>query len=70
MLFDHPLRSIEFVYLKTKLVDMTRQLIIERTINAINQLPEDKAEEISDFANFIMKRYEENSLLDDIVQST
>ena len=70
MLLDHPLRSIEFVYSKTKLVDMTRLLIIERTINAINQLPEDKAEEISDFANFIMKRYEENSLLDDIVQST
>ena len=56
--------------MKTKLVDKTRQLIIERTINAINQLPEDKAEEISDFAVFIMKRYEENSLLDDIVQST
>ena len=70
MLFDHPLRFIEFVYLKTKLVNMTIQLITERTINAINQLPEDKAEEISDFANFIMKRYEENSLLDDIVQST
>lgn len=49
---------------------MTRLIIIERTTNAINQLPEDKAEEISDFANFIMKRYEENSLLDDIVQST
>lgn len=39
---------------------MTRQAIIERTIQAINQLPEDKAEEISDFADFLSKRYEEH----------
>lgn len=38
---------------------MTKQAIIERTIKAINLLPEDKAEEISDFADFIAKRYEE-----------
>lgn len=37
---------------------MTRQAIIERTINAINQLPDDKAEEISAFADFVSKRYE------------
>jgi len=41
---------------------MTRQIIIERTLNAINRLPEDKAEEISDFADFVFKRYEENEL--------
>lgn len=41
---------------------MTRQAIIERTIRAINQLPEDKAEEISTFAEFIMKQYEEHNL--------
>lgn len=41
---------------------MTRQAIIERTIKAINQLPEDKAEEISDFADFVSKRYEEHLL--------
>lgn len=41
---------------------MTRKAIIERTINIINQLPEDKAEEISDFADFVVKRYEENNL--------
>jgi hypothetical protein len=45
---------------------MTRQLIIEKTIKAINQLPEDKAEEISDFADFVTKRYEENRLTDGI----
>ena len=41
---------------------MTRQLIIERTLKVINQLPEDKAEEIFDFADFLFKRYEEHQL--------
>ncbi len=41
---------------------MTRQIIIERTLNAINHLPDEKAEEISDFADFVFKRYEEESL--------
>ncbi len=44
-------------------VNMTRQLIIERTLKVTNQLPEDKAEEISDFADFVFKRYEENELI-------
>ncbi len=47
---------------------MTRQAIIERTIKAINQLPEDKAEEISDFADFLSKRYEEYQLTQGIQQ--
>lgn len=38
---------------------MTRQVVIERTIKAINQLPDDKAEEIADFADFVSNRYEE-----------
>ena len=41
---------------------MTRQAIIARALKAINQLPEDKAEEISDFADFVIKRYEEDRL--------
>jgi hypothetical protein len=41
---------------------MNRQAIIERTLRAINQLPEDKAEEISTFAEFVMKQYEEHQL--------
>ena len=47
---------------------MTRQAIIERTIKAINQLPEDKAEEISDFADFVIKRFEEHRLTEGIRQ--
>jgi hypothetical protein len=49
---------------------MTRQLIIDRTVKAINQLPEDKAEEISDFADFVIKRYEEHKLTTGIQQLT
>jgi len=41
---------------------MTRQAIIERTLKAINQLPEDKAEKISDFADFMLKQYEEQQI--------
>ncbi|MBX9782352.1 MAG: DUF2281 domain-containing protein [Chitinophagaceae bacterium] len=49
---------------------MTRQIIIERTLKAINQLPEDKAEEISDFADFLFKRYEEQELINGIQKLT
>ena len=45
---------------------MTKQAIIERTLKAINQLPDDKAEEISDFADFVSKRYEEQLLISGI----
>ncbi len=45
---------------------MTKQTIIERTVKIINQLPEDKAEEISNFAAFLVKRYEEERLTQDI----
>jgi hypothetical protein len=49
---------------------MTKQIIIERTLKAINQLPEDKAEEISDFADFVFKRYEEHELTNVIQKLT
>lgn len=39
---------------------MNRQAIIERTVRAINQLPEEKAAEISTFAEFVMKQYEDH----------
>ncbi|SEJ02293.1 hypothetical protein SAMN05216327_105325 [Dyadobacter sp. SG02] len=45
---------------------MTKQAIIERTLEAINQLPVDKAEEISDFADFVRKRHEEQQLIEGI----
>ncbi len=45
---------------------MIRETIIERTIQIINQLPEDKALEIADFADFIIKKHEEQLLTDNI----
>lgn len=49
---------------------MTRQALIERILKAINQLPEEKAEKISDFVEFMMKRYEEQQLSKGIHQLT
>lgn len=45
---------------------MTKQAIIQQTVKAINQLPEDKAEEIFAFADFVMKRYEQQQLTEGI----
>ena len=49
---------------------MKRKAIIERTIKAINRLPEEKAEEISDFADFMIKRYDDQLLSESIQQLT
>jgi hypothetical protein len=49
---------------------MTKQAIIERTLKAINQLPEDKAEEISDFADFVIHQYESHKLSEAIQNFT
>ncbi len=58
------------LYLDINFYVMTRQLIIERTLKAINQLPADKAEEISDFAEFVIKRFEEHKLTEGIQKLT
>ena len=49
---------------------MDKRSIIERTIKAINQLPADKAEEISVFADFLIKRYEEQTMTEGIQKLT
>ncbi len=41
---------------------MTKETILERTLTAIHQLPLDKAQEISDFADALFMRYEESQL--------
>ncbi len=38
---------------------MTKEAIIQKTIQALTILPADKAEEISDFADFILQKYED-----------
>ena len=47
---------------------MERVSFIEKTIQIINQLPENKVEEVSDFAAFILKKYEESLLQDNITE--
>ena len=42
---------------------MTKQNIIEKTVHIINLLPKEKAEEIFDFADFLMKKQEEQNLV-------
>jgi hypothetical protein len=45
---------------------MTKQAIMERTLEVISQFPVDKAGEISDFADFVRKRHEEQQLTEGI----
>ncbi|MGB7393622.1 MAG: hypothetical protein WA913_04440 [Pricia sp.] len=39
-----------------------KQALIQRTVETLSKLPEDKIEEISDFADFILKKYDEKVL--------
>ena len=61
---DGPSFRIESIFFIFELVN--KQSIIDRTLRAINQLPENKAEEISVFADFLIKRYEEQKLTEGI----
>ena len=45
---------------------MTKQAIIEHTIEVINQLPEDKAAEIADFADSLIRQQDELSFNKDV----
>ena len=45
---------------------MTRQAIIDHTIQVINLLPQEKATEISNFADFISMKYEEQRMNENI----
>jgi predicted peroxiredoxin len=46
-------------YIAKKLSDMTKQGLINWTIEALEKLPEDKVSEIAEFADFVLKKYEE-----------
>jgi len=49
---------------------MTREAMIERIIKQINQLPLEKAEEISDFGDSIIKQFEEQQFTKGIQKLT
>ena len=41
---------------------MTKEALIDRTIKIISQLPQEKIKEVNDFADFILKKYDEEVL--------
>ena len=49
---------------------MTKEAIIEKTVKTLNILPNEKAEEIADFADYIMKKYEDDTLTHGIQKLT
>lgn len=49
---------------------MNRELLIKETINKIQQLPDGKIQEISDFAGFLLSNVEDNLLVDGIQKLT
>jgi hypothetical protein len=49
---------------------MTKEAIIEKTLQTLNVLPAEKAEEVADFADFILKKHEEYTLQKGIYKIT
>ncbi|MCK5209176.1 MAG: hypothetical protein KAI99_11880 [Cyclobacteriaceae bacterium] len=41
---------------------MTKETLIKKTLSTLSRLPQDKVREISDFADYILKKYEERIL--------
>lgn len=41
---------------------MTRETLIQRTVTALSKLPQSRASEIADFADYLLKRYDEEIL--------
>ncbi len=41
---------------------MSRSQVIEKTLETINQLPDERVSEVADFASFLLKKQEETSL--------
>jgi len=42
--------------------EMEKETLIKRTLKTLSRLPQDKVKEVSDFAEFILKKQEEESL--------
>jgi hypothetical protein len=47
---------------------MTQSAIIENTISTLSKLPTEKALEVADFADFVLKKHEESLLQQGITQ--
>jgi len=49
---------------------MSKQEMIEKTLETLNKLPETKVAEVSDFADFMLRKTEDTELLQGIAQLT
>jgi hypothetical protein len=49
---------------------MTRELLIKKTIENLNKLPDQKLKEVSDFAEFLLNRIENQILTEGIQKIT
>ena len=47
---------------------MTQSSVIENTVSTLSKLPVEKAAEVADFADFMLKRHEESLLQEGITQ--
>ena len=45
---------------------MTKEAIIQKTIKTLSKLPNEKAEEVADFVDDILKKYEDHILVNGI----
>lgn len=41
---------------------MTKEQLINRTLQTLSQLPQNKIREINDFADYVLKKYEEETI--------
>jgi hypothetical protein len=41
---------------------MSRETLIKKTFNTLSKLPQEKVKEVSDFADYILKQYDEEIL--------
>jgi hypothetical protein len=51
-----------FVYLSEENNTMTKESLINKTIKTLSRLPNDKIKEVSDYADYILKKYDEEVL--------
>lgn len=49
---------------------MTKKALIDKTLEVIQKLPNDQVNEVSNFADFLYKKYEDNLILENISKIT
>jgi hypothetical protein len=54
--------KLKSLFLRLKDLEVTKKAIIQKTVEVLNMLPANKAQEVSDFADFVLKKYENLSL--------